>query len=196
LHLPGEGSCRSFGRDRELNVEVPESETQLPGKPNLPGAGIACQRGVDLAELTGRDSGVRTVEIAESEVRSVGCAEPFSSQLEVQALSDLEVAEKAGIQVEQAWSAKIGDVPPGVAETRLACRNGGERRNIEIVAGRVGVRAGLPGPWSNAPGDMDGADQVGGLGISGCIERRASTHYGERRSAQSGEQPVELPAAR
>src|SRR5216683_2682505 len=184
------GERRGFdGKHNFALFDLPailRSEAQYAREPNLPLASA----GTDLAKCVGRDSGVRITEM-----RRIRCAEPFGAKLEIHPLGELEGAEKAGIQIEDARPTEIWQVAAGVAELSEACGNRSEGGNAEIIARWRGFRAGLAGPRSNATIDGNGSDQIGGFGVPRGVQRGTSTCDGKRCTAQGREQPIELPAA-
>src|SRR6266849_4609127 len=160
------GERRGFdGKHNFALFDLPailRSEAQYAREPNLPLASA----GTDLAKRVGCDSGVRIAEM-----RRIRCAEPFGAELEIHPLGELEGAEEAGIQIEDARPSEIWQVAAGVAELSETCGNRSERGNAEIIARWRGFRAGLAGPRSNATCD------------------------GKRCTTQGREQPIKLPAA-
>src|SRR5260370_33974023 len=130
------------------------SEAQYAREPNLPLASA----GTDLAKRVGCDSGVRIAEM-----RRIRCAEPFGAELEIHPLGELEGAEEAGIQIEDARRSEIWQVAASVAELSETCGNRSERGNAEIIARWRGFRAGLGGPRSNATIAGNRSDQIGGF---------------------------------
>src|SRR5882762_121227 len=184
------GERRGFdGKHNFALFDLPailRSEAQYAREPNLPLASA----GIDLAKRVGCDSGVWIAEMWR-----IRCAEPFGAELEIHPLGKLEVAEEAGIQIEDARPTEIWQVAAGVAELSEACGNRSECGNTEIVARWRRVRAGLAWPRSNAAIDGNRSDKIGGFGIPRRVQRGTSARNGKRCTAQGREQPIKLPAS-
>src|SRR5260370_35664144 len=154
------GEPRGFdGKHNFALFDLPailRSEAQYAREPNLPLASA----GTDLAKRVGCDSGVRIAEM-----RRIRCAEPFGTELEIHPLGELEGAEEAGIQIEDARPSEIWQVAAGGAELNEACGKRSARGKGEIIARWRGVRVRLAGPRSNATIDGNRSDQIGGFGI-------------------------------
>src|SRR6266851_1048258 len=131
------GERRGFdGKHNFALFDLPailRSEAQYAREPNLPLASA----GTDLAKCVGCDSGVRITEM-----RRIRCAEPFGAKLEIHPIGELEGAEEAGIQIEDARPTEIWQVAAGVAECNRPRGNRCERGNTEIVARWRGVGTG------------------------------------------------------
>lgn len=150
------------------------SEAPYAREPNLPLAGA----GTDLAKRIGCDGDVRITEM-----RRIRGAEPFGAELKTHPLGQLEGAEQAGIQIEDARPSQIWQVAAGVAELSETRGYRCERGNTEIVARWRGLGTSLAGPRSNATIDDNRSDQIGRFGIPRGVQRGASTRNGERCTA-------------